>query len=219
MDVEFLNNYKDVVLENFDAVLKQNLIFQTQLKIVSNIKNEKAEADQKIQELLTELERLNLTISQQQIELSSAESLKQRVVDGDAILLEKNRVQQALNETTQRVVGLEQELQRKQNEIDSLRQDLHTKNELVAQKQESDNKVGYFKTKLQQVNELVSQKDQEIEQLKNEIKENQKKFVASYNELKTYATQILEAVPTTKQKKLPEPPELNNTKVQSGGTF
>jgi hypothetical protein len=43
MDVEFLNSYTEVVLENFDAVLKQNLMFQTQLKIVEKRKGEKDE--------------------------------------------------------------------------------------------------------------------------------------------------------------------------------
>jgi chromosome segregation ATPase len=219
MDVEFLNSYKDVVLENFDAVLKQNLIFQTQLKIVSNIKNEKTEADQKIQELLTELERLNLIVSQQQSELSTAETLKQKVVDGDTLLLEKNRIQQALNETLQRVVGLEQELQRKQNEINSLNEGLNDKNTIEKQKQESDSKVEFLETKLKNVNEQLSLKQQEIDSLNKKLKEKEVQFQTGYNELKAYTNQVLDFVPTTKQKKLPEPPELNITKVQSGGTF
>ena len=33
-DVNFVNSYNEIVFDNFIAVLKQNLVFQTQLKLV-----------------------------------------------------------------------------------------------------------------------------------------------------------------------------------------
>ena len=33
-DVKFLQKYNDVILENFSAVLKQNLLFQTQISFL-----------------------------------------------------------------------------------------------------------------------------------------------------------------------------------------
>ena len=33
-DVNFLNSYNEVILENLNAILKQNFLFQTQLKLL-----------------------------------------------------------------------------------------------------------------------------------------------------------------------------------------
>ena len=76
MDIDFLNSYTEVLTENFDAVLKQNLMFQTQLKIVQKQKEEKEQLQNNLNETMMEIERLNQIVSQQQSDLSKAETLK-----------------------------------------------------------------------------------------------------------------------------------------------
>ena len=39
-DVDFINAYNEVILENFNAVLKQNFMFQTQIKFLQEQVNE-----------------------------------------------------------------------------------------------------------------------------------------------------------------------------------
>lgn len=78
MDVEFLNSYTEVVLENFDAVLKQNLMFQTQLKVVEKRKGEKEELVKQLEEQDKYVKQLEMTISQLQSEVSSSQEIKKK---------------------------------------------------------------------------------------------------------------------------------------------
>lgn len=171
MDVEFLNSYTEVVLENFDAVLKQNLMFQTQLKVVEKRKGEKDELLKQLEEKGKYVQQLENTIAEMQNDLSVSQELRKRVIDNDSIINEKSRIQQALNDTMQKVAGLEKK---------------------------------------------ITEKESVITGAKKEI-----------DELKSYISKLEEITPTTKLKKLTgktlEPvaveSNLNNVKVQSGGTF
>jgi hypothetical protein len=51
MDGQFLSAYNEVILDNFTAVLKQNFMFQTQLKFVEDQKQKLVEAEEKIAKL------------------------------------------------------------------------------------------------------------------------------------------------------------------------
>lgn len=171
MDVEFLNSYTEVVLENFDAVLKQNLMFQTQLKVVEKRKGEKDELLKQLEEKGKYVQQLENTIAEMQNDLSASQELRKRVIDNDSVINEKSRIQQALNDTMQKVAELEKK---------------------------------------------ITEKESVISGAKKEI-----------DELKAYISKLEEITPTTKLKKLTgktlEPvaveSNLNNAKVQSGGTF
>jgi chromosome segregation ATPase len=107
-DANFLNTYNEVVLDNFNAVLKQNLMFQTQLKIVEsqlgNIpKLEKEVVDLKIQvenkqaeytELLNQKNGIQNELNNARGELDSKNSILQNSVQSDN---DKHRLQNALN--------------------------------------------------------------------------------------------------------------------------
>jgi predicted RNase H-like nuclease (RuvC/YqgF family) len=97
-DVNFINAYNEVVLENFTAVLKQNFMFQTQIKFLEervsvipglqekgnlydSVVAEKSELQNKISSLTSEVENKNTIIK------NSSNS------DAD-----KHRLQTALNE-------------------------------------------------------------------------------------------------------------------------
>lgn len=78
-DVNFINAYNDVVLENFIAVLKQNFMFQTQIKFLEervsvipgleekgklydSVVGEKAELENRVVSLRTEIENKDTVI-------------------------------------------------------------------------------------------------------------------------------------------------------------
>ena len=51
MSVEFSNAYQEVLLENLDAILKQNFMFQARLKLFEKQANVQSELQAKIDEL------------------------------------------------------------------------------------------------------------------------------------------------------------------------
>lgn len=148
MDVDFVNSYTEVVVENFDAVIKQNLMLQTQLKVsakqkvkLDSLEKENFEIREKLLKYesdLTSLPKLEKTASEVEIykkeiadlraaivkydnDLKDALSYKSRVVETDSLLNEKNRIQQALNDTMATVSNLDNQLKQKDIEIQSLK--------------------------------------------------------------------------------------------------
>lgn len=114
MDVEFLNSYTEVVLENFDSVLKQNLVFQTQLKILGKTKNQIEDLNKKLEEkdkLITELQ-------------NSIQLLQQDEYKNNSIINEKNRIQQALNDIMQQNVVLQENIKQKDDIILNCNQEI-----------------------------------------------------------------------------------------------
>lgn len=124
MDVEFLNSYTEVVLENFDAVLKQNLMFQTQLKVVEKRKGEKEELVKQLEEQDKYVKQLEMTISQLQSEVSSSQEIKKRVIDHDSVVNEKSRIQQALNEVMQKNAALDIKMSEKDSAISNYKKEI-----------------------------------------------------------------------------------------------
>ena len=68
MDVDFVNSYTEVVVENFDAVIKQNLMLQTQLKLAAKQKV-------KLENFEKENNELKETLSKYQTDLTSLQNL------------------------------------------------------------------------------------------------------------------------------------------------
>ena len=54
MDAKFLSTYNEVILDNFNAVLKQNFMFQTQLKFAEEKAKEVSELEKKLADLSSE---------------------------------------------------------------------------------------------------------------------------------------------------------------------
>jgi chromosome segregation ATPase len=94
MSVEFLNTYQEILLDNFNSVIKQNLMFQTQLKIAEEAqKNNKS--DEKINLLNGEYDVLK---SDYDIALKKISDLEVRANVGQSLHDEKTRIQAALND-------------------------------------------------------------------------------------------------------------------------
>ena len=98
-DVRFLQRYNDIILENFNAVLKQNLLFQTQISVLEEETKKAADVEplkKEIQKLVGENDRLK-----NDIEVKSREIKVNQNNDAD-----KHRLQLAVNSQAQTISTL-----------------------------------------------------------------------------------------------------------------
>jgi polyhydroxyalkanoate synthesis regulator phasin len=99
MSVEFSNAYQEILLDNLVSIIKQNFVFQTQIKLTENIVHEKQELQKSYDKLLNE-------------------KTAQTSTSGE----EKNRIQQALNEVMKKNSSLTKENLFLRNDVESLKQ-------------------------------------------------------------------------------------------------
>jgi polyhydroxyalkanoate synthesis regulator phasin len=99
MSVEFSNAYQEILLDNLVSIIKQNFVFQTQIKLTENIVHEKQELQKSYDKLLNEKTTQSSSSSE-----------------------EKNRIQQALNEVMKKNSSLTKENLFLRNEVESLKQ-------------------------------------------------------------------------------------------------
>ena len=113
MDVNFVNAYSEVLTENFDAVIKQNMLLQARLKLndkeaerFKDTSIQLEELQKEKQELLDKVELLNATVVR-------TENVRYKANETDSLAVEKSRIQQALNESMREVENLKQEVDSK----------------------------------------------------------------------------------------------------------
>jgi len=207
MDGKFLSIYNEVILDNFDAVLKQNFMFQTQIKLLEEQIKEKSELETKLASLSSEkndIVELRAEIDGLKTELDSKNLAIQNLNNTDN---ERHRLQTAVNNQMKEIEGLK-------SQVGSLQSDKESEVQLV--KNQKDSEIGLLRT----------QKDSEIGLLKNKEKEQL-----------DYIAQLEEMLPNSKKKKLgieipeeqkltieepktPAKEEINILKFASnGGTF
>ena len=119
MDGKFLDVYNEVVLENFYAVLKQNFMFQTQLKFAEEQNKKVGELEKKLADLSSE----NLDANMLRDEI---DSLKNTITQKDAIIQsssntdnERHRLQTAVNNQMKEIEGFKKtigDLQKQQKD-------------------------------------------------------------------------------------------------------
>lgn len=129
MDADFINTYTEVLLENAEAVIRQNFMLQARLKVMEKTLVEKEKAKQEFEQNLsntdTEKESLRSTVDRlnaQIAELSNKvdasrkenDNLNNQIADwqnkansfqSDAVI-EKQRIQQAYNESQKTITNL-----------------------------------------------------------------------------------------------------------------
>lgn len=117
MDVNFVNAYSEVLTENFDAVIKQNMLLQARLKLVDKEQERFKEAQIQLdelqkerKELLDKIELLNATVVR-------TENVRYKANETDSLSVEKSRIQQALNESMREVENLKKEIDTKLKEF------------------------------------------------------------------------------------------------------
>jgi len=161
MDAEFVNTYTEVVVENFDAVLKQNLMLQTQLKLLG--KKNQTNDEQKVRLEASERENLELKqkISKFESDLTSLKSLEKTASEVDVYKKEINDLRAAIvkydgelktalvhksradnfESVAKEKDRIQQALNDKMSIIVNLQNELKVKNEEIASLKESSKKI------------------------------------------------------------------------------
>jgi chromosome segregation ATPase len=115
MSAEFSNVYQEILLDNLMSIIKQNFIFQTQLKMTEDVGKQKAELETKYNELV-------VSINSMQSKLEEAEKVKSIAQSNDSAHQEKQRIQAALNDTMKKNTGLIKQLEEKELEVNKLKE-------------------------------------------------------------------------------------------------
>ena len=118
MDMNYVTAYQEVLLENLDAILKQNFQFQTRLKLYEMDSNKQAELQAKFNELSANYQEAVNKLDEFK---SSSQVYTVQPESSDAIVQEKNRIQSALNDAMREITVLNQSIQTKDREISDLK--------------------------------------------------------------------------------------------------
>jgi chromosome segregation ATPase len=110
MSVEFSNTYQEILLDNLISIIKQNFIFQTQLKLAENGNKDKTELQEKYDTLSSQYESLKS-------QTPELEALRLRVDTNAGAHEEKSRIQSALNDEMRKSVELKRQLEVKSSEL------------------------------------------------------------------------------------------------------
>ena len=110
MSVEFSNTYQEILLDNLVSIIKQNFIFQTQLKLAEGGNKDKAELQEKYDTLFSQYNSLKS-------QTPELEALRLRVNTNAGAHEEKSRIQSALNDEMRKSVELKGQLEVKSSEL------------------------------------------------------------------------------------------------------
>ena len=178
-DANFINAYNEVILENLHAIMKQNFMFQTQIKFLEQRVNELPEMEKK----LADFEK-NKSIELEQLQNSAGnfeKKLSETSNDFEKKLSDKQNDYNRLMDQKNSLAG----------EVLSLKEEMDKKNLIIQNNVTSDNDKHRLQT-------AVNQQSGEIEKLKNRI-ESMEKEIDSH---KKYNLQLEEMLPNSKKKKL-----------------
>ena len=114
MSTDFTNIYQEILLYNLVAIIKQNFVFQTQIKLSENAGQRNGELEKQIQQLQDDANQLR---NQLQGDTNQLEIYKNRAEQNSSAHEEKSRIQVALNDELQRSSSYKQEIDKKNAEI------------------------------------------------------------------------------------------------------
>jgi chromosome segregation ATPase len=178
-DANFINAYTEVILENLNAIMKQNFMFQTQIKFLEQRVNDIPEMEKKLADFeknkSVELEQLQNSAGNIEKKLSETSS------DYEKKLADKQNDYNHLMDQKNNLIG----------EVNSLKNEVEEKNRIIQNNVTTDNDRHRLQT-------AVNQQAGEIDTLKNRI-ELMEKEVDSH---KKYNLQLEEMLPNSKKKKL-----------------
>jgi chromosome segregation ATPase len=117
MSVEFSNTYQEILLDNLVSIIKQNFIFQTQLKLAESGNKDKAELQEKYDTLFSQYNSLKS-------QTPELEALRLRVDTNAGAHEEKSRIQSALNDEMRKSVELKGQLEVKSSELTKQHQEI-----------------------------------------------------------------------------------------------
>ena len=191
-DANFINTYNEVILENLHAIMKQNFMFQTQIKFLEQRVNELPEMEKK----LADSEK-NKSVELKQLQNSTHDfekKLAETSNDFEKKLSDKQNEYNRLMDQKNNLAG----------EVLSLKNEVEDKSRIIQNNVTTDNDKHRLQT-------AVNQQSGEIEQLKNKIGSMEKEIDSH----KKYNLQLEEMLPNSKKKKLGiEIPEEDTPKVE-----
>ena len=125
-DANFINAYNEVVLENFTAVLKQNFMFQTQIKFFEERVNTIPALEEK-GNLYDSVVREKIELQNKILSLTSENENKDNIIRNTTNSdVDKHRLQTALNEQAK-------ELERLSNKVTDVENDIADKKYYIKQ--------------------------------------------------------------------------------------
>jgi chromosome segregation ATPase len=131
MSLEFTNTYQEILLDNLVAIIKQNFVFQTQIKLAENAGRQKDELEHQLNELKNQLTSFNYVTEQ-------LEMYKNKVDQNNSAHEEKSRIQSAINEEMKKSSSYKEEIDKKNadiiklsNKMKVIEEELETLKELV----------------------------------------------------------------------------------------
>jgi predicted RNase H-like nuclease (RuvC/YqgF family) len=122
MSVEFSNAYQEILLENLQGIIKQNFMFQTQIKLLESGSKDKENLQKSLSELKTKYDELHSLYNSKQGDLKQIDVYKNKAEQNNSILQEKNRIQTALNDEMRKSSILKKEVDEVKNELELLKQ-------------------------------------------------------------------------------------------------
>ena len=117
MDAKFLSVYNEVILDNFNAVLKQNFMFQTQLKFLEEKSNEVDKLQKQVDDLKSSdknVEALLVEIESLKSDINGKNALLQSTRNDDA---ERVRLQNAVNTQSKEIASLKTDIESLGNKL------------------------------------------------------------------------------------------------------
>ena len=129
-DVNFINAYNEVILDNLTAIMKQNFMFQTQMKFLeervskftemeqklASVESDKTNKQEEYNSLLNEKNNLANEVSSLKHEVENKNSIIQNNVTSDN---DKHRLQNAVNQQAGEIEQLRNRIESMEKEIDS----------------------------------------------------------------------------------------------------
>jgi len=129
-DVNFINAYNEVILDNLTAIMKQNFMFQTQMKFLeervskipemeqklASVESDKNNKQEEYNRLLNDKNNLANEVSALKHEIDNKNSIIQNNVTTDN---DKHRLQTAVNEQAGEIEKLKNRIESMEKEIDS----------------------------------------------------------------------------------------------------
>ena len=119
-DIKFLQHYNETAIDNFVAVVKQNILFQAQIAALS-------EENKRIPELLKEIDGFEevkkqlVTLTEANVNLANQLNIKSQIAEKTSkVDTERFRLQTAVNNQMKEINGLKEALEEQQEYIKKL---------------------------------------------------------------------------------------------------
>ena len=129
-DANFINAYNEVILDNLTAIMKQNFMFQTQMKFLEERVNKFSEMEQKLASVETDKankqEEYNRLVGEKNNLENEVSALKHEIENKNSIIQsnvttdnDKHRLQTAVNQQAGEIEKLSNRIESMEKEIDS----------------------------------------------------------------------------------------------------